>query len=114
MSPAFLVATVLVVGWNLALAATVVLVNSESSQSDEDEPRTMEWSRETVRAEVGRPALDARTAAGTDGKGAPTEAPPRVAESSREVAVDVRYADASVTVMTADGAQLRHCSVCMN
>jgi hypothetical protein len=112
MSPAFLVAAILVIGWNLALAAAVLFTDTTTvSENDEAKPRTMQWSQETVKAEVGTPAYDIRTAA-RDGE--TTEAPARVARSSREVDVDVRYADASVTVMTGEGRQLRHCSVCMN
>jgi len=110
MSPAFLVAAILVIGWNLTLAAAVLFTDARPAQEDDETgPRTMEWSRETVQAEVGAPAYDARTAAQG---GETVEAPARVARFSREV--DVRYADASVTVMTGEGRQLRHCSVCMN
>jgi len=112
MSPAFLVATILVIGWNLALAAAVLFTDTEPVREDEEvDPRTMRWSQETARAEVGAPTYDARTAPRAEGG---TEAPAQVVRSSREVEVDVRYAEASVSVATNDGTQLRHCSVCMN
>jgi hypothetical protein len=116
MSPSFLVAAILAIGWNLTLAAAVLLTDAEPTReaASESESRVMQWSQETVRAEVGRPAFDARAAVEEDGAGdPPAQAPPRV-RTSQEVAVDVRYADASVTVLTEEGMQLRHCSVCMN
>jgi len=98
------------------LAAAILFTDSEPGQEEaaESEPRVMQWSQETVRADVGRPTFDARTAVEEEGAAdTPAQAPPRV-RASREVAVDVRYADASVTVLTEDGMQLRRCSVCMN
>lgn len=115
MSTAFLVAAILAIGWNLTLAAAVLLTDTEPVQ-ESTEQRTMRWTQMSVEAEVGHPAYDAQTATRPDGdEGAsPIQAPSRVAGASRTVALDVRYADASVAVMTEEGCQLRHCSVCMN
>lgn len=117
MSPAVLVATILALGWNLALAAAAALTETGPFQSDPvPSTRTMRWSDRTVRADVGTPDFDARMAA-QDGavEGDTAESVrSRVAGASQEVDVDVRYASAAVTVMTDDGPQVRRCAVCMN
>jgi len=119
MSTAFLVAAILAIGWNLTIAAAVFLTDAESARrttaQQTTEQRTMRWTRTSVQAEIGRPTYDARTAAQPGGDAeTPTQTPSRVACSSQTVAVDVRYADASVPVLTDEGRQLRHCSICMN
>jgi len=114
MSTAFLVAAILAIGWNLTLAAAIFFTDTEPAEDTTDR-RTMRWTRRSLQAEVGRLGYDARTAAQPGGDAeTPTQTPSRVARSGQEVSVDVRYADASVPVMTDEGRQLRHCSICMN
>lgn len=116
MSPAVLVATILALGWNFTLAITAALTETGPFRSNTTDERTMRWSSQTVRAEVGAPDFDARTAARKaemDG-GTAEHVQSAVSDTSRTVDAEVGYADASVTVMTDDGPQIRHCSVCMN
>ena len=116
MSPAVLVATILALGWNFVLAITAVLTETGPFRPDTTDARTMQWSSQTVRAEVGALNFDARASARkaeVDG-GTAEHVQSAVSDTSRTTDVEVGYADASVTVMTDDGPQMRHCSVCMN
>jgi hypothetical protein len=117
MSPAVLVATILALGWNLMLAVAAALTETGPFQSDPvPSTRTMAWSDRTVRADVGAPDFDARISTQNEPvEGGPAESVrSRATGTSLEVDVDVRYADAAVTVMTDDGPQVRRCAVCMN
>lgn len=117
MSTAVLVAIILALGWNLTLAVAAALTNTGPFRSESvPSTRRMRWSDRTVRADVGAPDFDARVAAQSEQTEGGTAGSVRshVSGTSRELDVDVRYASASVTVMTDDGPQVRHCAVCMN
>jgi hypothetical protein len=117
MSPSVLIATIVTLGWNLTLAAAAALTETGVFRSDPvPSTRRMRWSDRTVRADVGAPDFDAQVAAqnGQTEGGTAESVRSDGTGSSQEVDVDVRYASASVTVMTEEGPQVRRCAVCMN
>lgn len=120
MSVSFIVATILVAGWNLTLTAAALLSGtglfSTARRVSAVRVREMSRSLRSVRAEVGTPDLDARTDAWKrdHGMGTAESVQSRVAEVSREVTMEVPYAEASVTVAGDGGPEARRCSVCMN
>jgi hypothetical protein len=117
MSPAVLVAIILALGWNLTLAVAAALTKTGPFRPEPvPSTRRMRWSDRTVRADVGAPDFDARMAAqGEQTEGGTAESVrSHVSGTSREMDLDVRYASASVTIMTDSGPQVRRCAVCMN
>ena len=116
MSVSLIVASILTAGWNLTLTATALLVNKGPFQSPEPPSREMARSRKHVRAEVGKPDLDARPDAWKreGGMGTVESVSSRVTESQREVTMEVPYAEASVHIDDDEGTTTRRCSVCMN
>lgn len=117
MSPAVLVAITLALGWNLTLAVAAALTKTGPFRPESvPSTRRMRWSDRTVRADVGAPDFDAQVAAQSEQAESGTAESVRshVSSTSREMDIDVRYASASVTVMTDSGPQVRRCAVCMN
>lgn len=116
MTPSLIVATILVAGWNLTLAGVALLTETQLFAPVPQRTREMSSSRRSVRAEVGKPEIDARSKVWKHDRDLrPTETvQSRIAESQREVLREVPYAEASVTVAGDEGDELRRCSVCMN
>jgi len=116
MSASLIVATILVLGWNLALIVTALLTGTGPFQSREQAAQKMSRVRTPVRAEIGKPELDARTNAWKReaGIGVTDSVQSRMTETQQEVTVQAPYAEASVTVTGDDGSEARRCSVCMN
>lgn len=115
MSPAFYVAAILAVGWNLALTLAAYVSGTGPFRPVSSTVRLMDRAVHRVRAEVGRPEFDARpTAWKRERVGTIEHVQSRVTETSENVTVAVPYAEASVTVATPEGKERRHCSVCMN
>lgn len=115
MSPAFYVAAILAVGWNLALTIAAYVTGTGPFRPAPSTFRVMDRAVHRVQAEVGRPEFDARpTAWRRGGVGTIEHVQSRVTDTSEEVAMAVPYAEASVTVATPEGEEQRHCSVCMN
>lgn len=115
MSAALIVASILVLGWNLTLI-TIALVTGTGPFQNREPNRTMSRARKHVRAEIGKPELDARTTAWKRemGVGTTESIQSRLMETQQEVTVPASYAEASVTVGGEDGDEVRRCSVCMN
>jgi hypothetical protein len=117
MSPAFLVASILAIGWNLVIAALVGAADTtlfgEMSGSDRGMDR---WLR-SVRAEVGTLEFDVRSGR-SERQGASSVATNRVrsdvGKTSCEVQVEAPYAAASVPVATDESTEQRRCRVCLN
>lgn len=116
MPPSLIVATILVAGWNLMLTGAALLTETRLFTSAPQRVRKMSSSRRTVRAEVGKPEIDARSNAWKRdwGFGTTETVQSRIAETEREVTREAPYAEASVTVAGEEGDELRRCSVCMN
>jgi hypothetical protein len=116
MSPAFYVAAILAVGWNLVLALVAYVSGAGPFRSTPLTSRIlMDRVVHRVRAEVGQPHFDARqTAWKSAGVNTIEHVQTRVTETSQEVSVAVPYAETSVPVTTSEGEEQRHCSVCMN
>ncbi len=114
MSVPFLVATILVAGWNLMLMIVALLADTGFFRAEERQK--MSRSLKRVRVVVGEPELDARTEAWKREGGFRTvkSIPSRVAEMKKEVTLQAPYAEASVLVFEEDGVELRRCSICMN
>ena len=116
MSPSFIVATILVAGWNVVLTVAAFLTETGPFRSTDRAKRQMESYCEPIRAEVGKPDLDARTEAWKRESAGATAAfvSSRVTDSRKRVTVHGAYADASVTVATDDGPEQRRCTVNVN
>jgi hypothetical protein len=117
MSAAFLVATILTIGWNFLLLAIAFLTKTGPFHPSSATARSMTRARQIVRAEVGTPEYDARTEAWkrTSGGGTTEYVHSRVADTPQEVEMPTPYAEASVQVTTDAGEEeWRRCSVCMN
>lgn len=116
MSPALIVATILVAGWNLTLTVTAFSVGIGPFDSGAANARSMHKTWKQVRADVGKPTLDARTNAWKreSGSSAVEYIQSRVRETSKEIVRATPYAEASVTVAGETGPEARRCSVCMN
>ncbi|PSQ97611.1 MAG: hypothetical protein BRD55_01720 [Bacteroidetes bacterium SW_9_63_38] len=117
MSLAYLVASILAIGWNVAIVALIVLSRTDPFGSDSDSGRAARHCVRRVQAEVGTLEFDARSGRSgrrDDGTVATNEVRRHVEETSCEVEVDVPYVEASVPVTTNEGDQQRRCSVCMN
>jgi hypothetical protein len=116
MFPAFYVAAILAVGWNLALTIGAYVTKTGPFRPASLRPRVMmDRVIRRVGAEVGRPDFDARPTAWRRG-GVDTieHVRARATEMSQEVTVAAPYAEASVPVATSAGEERRSCSVCMN
>lgn len=116
MSPAFHVAAILAVGWNLMLTIAAYVTGKGPFRSGSSATRVMDRTIHRVPAEIGRPEFDARTTAWKRGAdvGGVEHVQARVTETSQEASVAAPYAKASVTVATPEGEEGRRCSVCMN
>lgn len=116
MSVSLIVASILTAAWNLTLTATALFTNKGPFRSAEESSREMARSLKHVRAEVGKPDLDARPDAWKRGGSLGTAASvsSRITESKREITMEVPYAEASVRVADEGGTTTRRCSVCMN
>lgn len=117
MSPAYLVASILAIGWNVVVAALVVFSDTDPFGEDAGSDHTMSHFLRSVRAEVGTLELNAQSGRFGrlgDGTVAPNQVRRDIEKTSCEVEVDVPYASASVTVTTDEGEEERRCSVCMN
>lgn len=115
MPVSVLVATILAVGWNVVVLA-VAMVTKTGPFAESTSDRSMTCRTDRVRADVGASAFDGQrttqrqeAASGLSRVAASSEASP-----SATVEREVSYADASVTVATADGAEARRCSMCLN
>ncbi len=113
MSASLIVATLLVFGWNLTLIVTALLTGTGPFQSKRQNSREMSRSVKAVRAEVGRPELDARTEAWKRKMGITTAQSPTI-DTQQEVTAQAPYAEASVSVAGEEGDENRRCSVCLN
>lgn len=115
MSVPLTVATIVVTGWNLVLTVALIVNERILLFSDEATSKTGR-TLNRVRAEVGKPELDARrnawrrTAAGTPEDYHRS----RVSDTPKEVTLEVPYLEALVTVDGTDGDETRYCSICMN
>jgi hypothetical protein len=117
MSPAYLVASILAIGWNVVIAALVVFSNTDPFGEEVDSDREMSHFLRSVRAEVGTLEYNAqsgRVQGLDDGTVATNQVRRDIEKTSCEVEVDVPYAGASVPVTTDEGNEQRRCSVCMN
>lgn len=116
MSASLIIATILVFGWNLALISAALLTGTGPFESKGQTARTTSPSRKQVRAEIGKPELDARTNAWKRemGIGIAESVQSQIAETQQEMTMQVPYAEASVTVVGEAGREIRRCSVCMN
>lgn len=116
MSPALIVATIVVAGWNLTLTVTAFLTGVGPFHSKNAPSRPMQRTWKQIRADVGKPTLDARTNAWKreSGNKAVEYIESRVRETSKEVTTAAPYAEASVTVSGEGGREARRCSICMN
>jgi len=117
MSPAYLVASILAIGWNVVIAALIVFSDTDPFGEDADSDRSMSRCLRSARAEVGTLELNAQSGRSRgldDGRIATNRVHRDLENPSCEVEVDVPYASASVTVTTDDGREQRRCSVCMN
>lgn len=113
MSASLIVATILVFGWNLTLIVTALLTGTGPFQSERQNSRQMSRSVKAIRAEVGKPELDARTEAWKREMGIGTVQSPMI-DTQREVTVQAPYAEASVTVTSEKSDETRRCSLCLN
>ena len=117
MSSAFLVASILAIGWNVTVAALVVFAGATPFEEEADTSRSVHYCLRDVRAEVGTLEYSAQSGGAgerVDPAVLTNRARPDVEKTSCEVEVEVPYADASVAVMTEEREEQRHCSVCMN
>ena len=116
MPASLIVATILVAGWNLTMTVAAFLTETRLFASASQRPRGMSQSFRRVRAEVGKPEMDARSNAWkrNRGLGAAEAVRSRIAETQQEVTRQAPYAEASVTVAGDEGEEGRRCSVCMN
>lgn len=116
MSTSLIVATILVAGWNLTMTVAALLTRTRLFTPVPQRAQEMSPSRRRVRAEVGKPEMDARSDAWKRDRdlGTTETIQSRIVETEREVTREVPYAEASVTVVGDEGDELRRCSVCMN
>lgn len=115
MSASLAVAAILVAGWNLTLVLTAFLTETGIFQLEGQSVRGMNRSLMDVRAEVGKPEFDARINAWKREGGINTaEYGSRVIETSKQITMQVPYAETSVSVVDEEGDEARRCSVCLN
>ena len=117
MSTAFLVASILAIGWNLVIAVLVAFTDTDLFGEETDAGCAMHHWRRRVRAEVGTLEFSAQPRSSgrrNEHSVAANRVRSDVGKTSCEVQVQVPYADASVNVMTNDGTEQRRCSVCLN
>lgn len=117
MSAAFLVASILAIGWNLVIAALVVFTDTHSYGKNTDAGRAMHRCLRPIRAEIGTLELNAqpgRSGRRDDSAIATNQVRSDVGKTSLEVEVDVPYASASVSVTADEKQEPRRCSVCLN
>jgi hypothetical protein len=116
MPASLIVASILVLGWNLTLIVAALVTGTGPFQSQGQMIQEMSRSQKPVRAEIGKPELDARTNSWKreTGIGLTASVQSRLIETEQEVTVQAPYAEASVTVSGDDGREARRCSVCMN
>lgn len=115
MSVAVLVATILVLVWNGVILTAAMLTNT-GPFAEATPDGSMQCRTERVHAEVGASAFDGQRKAQTQ-NAIPTSSdslPSSETSFSATVEREVPYADASVSVATADGDEARRCSVCLN
>lgn len=115
MSVAALVATILALVWNGVIFTAAMLTNT-GPFAEANPDRSMQCRTERVHAEVGASASDVQRKAQTQ-NAIPTSndsLPSSEASFSATVEKEVPYADASVSVSTANGDEARRCSVCLN
>lgn len=115
MSVAVLVATILALIWNGVILAVAMLTHT-GPFAEADPARSMKRRTERVHAEVEASAFDVQRKTQTqNASSTPSDSvPSSEASSSATVEREVPYADASVSVATADGEEARRCSVCLN
>ncbi len=116
MPASLIVASILVAGWNLTVTAVALLSGRRLFASGAQRTREMNQSLHRVRAEVGKPEIDARTDAWKreGGFGATEAVQSRIGDTQREVTRQAPYAEGSVVVVGEDGEEVRRCSVYMN
>ncbi len=116
MTLSSLLILLLVTGWVVPAIMVALAYVVWTPSSDEAEPREMSTVLKGLRAEAGQPDLDARTQAWRRaGWGGPARyVQARITESSHEVMVLTRYAEASVSVAGKDGCEHRRASLCLN
>lgn len=118
MTPALLVASILVVGWNFTLLLVALFVRMSPVQWKSESLRLMNRFQKEIDIEVAPKDLDVSKEAwkrsDLDGT-ASEEVYARLSGASQSMRLDVPYAEAPVTVETTKGnEEQRRCEVCLN
>jgi hypothetical protein len=113
MSPAFLVAVILAVAWNVVIL-TIARLTSTGPFAGADPPRSMTCRIECVEVDAATGGEQPRTQPQSGTARLSRAFVPADSPCSATIKDDVPYADASVTVATTAGTEARCCTVCLN